>query len=1413
MFLETLVSRMTAGQDQLAICSSDEQITYTQLHAQALCIAHALQARQVQHSDLIAICMERSPALVVAVVGVLLSGAAYTVIESTPQDRLSGVHNAVLETLRRIRPDLVLVSCRDSLWAQGDCPCLVIPEPSEDRAPGNPLVLPVEQAPAYVLFTSGTTGLSKGVVISHASLAHYCQSMVERLGLPAGLRYAHVSPFCADLGNTSLFLALWTGGSLYVANEEERREPLCLAHALKVQQVDCLKCTPTQWRLLYAVLMRDEGPGPVLQWLVLGGERLSRQLASNTLSQGLTRHLVNHYGPTETTIGAMVQPVTAALLAQWSGEWVPIGRPLGQNSALIRTNTSDVVEAAAGQAKGELYLAGPGLALGYRNLPDETCERFLEMAVWKRRIYRTGDSVQVDADGVLHFLGRMDRQVKVNGYRVELDAVEMNIIDPRVGEVMVIHMRQGQQDVLLCAYEGDAQLAAEIRQQLLRRLPAYMVPAAFVAMNPLPVTANGKRDERRIREYLLAQFGNHRMEEAGELLEDLVRRLFSAQLPNGEPGVDEDFFALGGNSLGAIQVVTALQLQGHTITAHAFFACPTVRGVLELLARPEQIPAPEVTLADEGPWPCSPAQQAFFEQHLAEPNRWTQVLVMDMDLAFTPERLQQALAALVNAHPMLTAAFSPAPMEEGWCFQLTPSLTPLWRVLQVPLHSAQAVEQALIKAYAWVEARLDMHQGRVFGAVLIQLGDGGDVLLLVAHHLVVDVISWHLLQNRLLQLYAGKLSTEAAAYPPLPFGAWCRQLHDRNRASASTSPTSAPATEDAGFEAQSQAVWIVLTREEVDQLSERALGAGNIGLDRLLLTAYAEACAALSGHAQIGMDVEGHGRGALGPGQDVYRTVGWFTSTLSLRLAPFAFAGEGFLRYVDELLTAQSAQEHNPQPFVADYCFNFIGRPPHYDGAPEQAWAPTVATLPPLRGEHNRRSHVLRLTAREINGELVVDINYPAPRYQASAMCRFAQSLRGRLLARPRISTWMAYQPWASSVNSAGVLWCVPQQLRQARRAPRPLPAPARVLLTGANGFIGVHVLASLLEQSHAEVVCLVRGQAEQDAGERLSAAWTRFFPDRAWPQPRVQVLEVRMDQPRWGLAAGEWSRLAETVDAIYHLAADTHLVSDGPRTVETVLGPLHQLLALASHGCAKTLHFTSTLAIAGTCDTSQRFCEDSYNIGQSFLNGYERAKYEAEGVLRRFADGGARVFIYRCGTVTGQRDSGRFQHNATGSRSVQSLRALLSLGQIPQGYDEPLAWSAVDEVANALVAVSLDTTLQGGVFHLESSSTVSTAQITAALARRGVVLTPIPVESLQALFLQSGRLQEPDVALGHFWASRPARNVQFDHQRTLTLLGEKGLGFTALDDAWLDRFLEHLVGAGVLPLPGLINSAEGAAS
>ncbi|MGF6095692.1 AMP-binding protein [Pseudomonas sp. 18175] len=1387
MLLETLASRMATGEDRIAICSSTQQITYAELYERATVIAHALQECPLRQGALVAICMERSPALLVAIVGVMLAGAAYTVVEARAPTRRAGAHDAVLDTIQRINPDLILVDRGDSPWYSYTTPSLVIPKPSAGTTPQVSVITPVQSA-AYVLFTSGTSGLSKGVEISHASLTHYCRSMVERLGLPEGLRYAHVSPLSADLGNTSLFLALWTGGSVFLADEQERQEPLQLAKALVAQQVDCLKCTPTQWRLLYPALLPSDPAQPVLQWLILGGERLSAQLARETLAEGLAANLANHYGPTETTIGATVQPVTLALLEHWGAGWVPIGRPLGDNRALIRTDEYELVKASAGQAQGELYLSGPGLALGYRGLPDETRARFIEPRRKHQRAYRTGDRVRVDQDGVLHFLGRTDRQVKINGYRVELESVERSIVLEGVRDVRVVQVCQDHRNLLLCAYEGEAALASALREQMLSVLPMHMVPVGFLAINPLPITDNGKLDDAQIRQQLIAHFVKPAWGEAEHSLESEVQRLFALYLPGSAPGLDGDFFALGGDSLGAIQLITELQLRGYTFSVQEFFADPTVRAVTERLIHqpPQQTPAAEPLAT--GPWPCSPAQQAFFARDLAEPNRWTQVLVLDLEPRLDEAVLQRALAALMTAHPLLSARFAPDEPGPGWCFHLNSEATPLFDVVQLPKTTLRTLERAVADAYAWIEARLDVREGRVFGAVLLQQRRHS-ALLLVAHHLVVDVVSWHVLQKTLL-----RLCTEPLPAVVRSFGGW-----KRSEPLARSGVSVPPPVDDTGFEGQAQSVWIKFTEWETRQLREQARQLGLKHIDRLLLSAYAQACAALSGEQQVCIDVETHGRLEDGGDTDLCSQVGWFTTTVPITLRPLADADEALPIRVEQAL---SPSANVPAvPCAAPYCFNVIGSPP-CDASSTLAWTPLAVTLPSLRGAFNRRSHVLHLTARVLDQQWVIDLNYPTPRYAPAAMRRFAHDLRRRLLARQGrdVSLWDRQPPLMSTANSAGVLWSVPQGL-DALRPPLWVKPPACVLLTGANGFLGIHVLAALLEQPLL-VICLVRDRHGVSAGDRLRTAWEAFFPDREWPAQWVRVWTGNLEQPRLGLEASQWTLLVDTLDGIYHLAADTHLVGNDTDTVEQALTPLRELVALARQGRGKTLHFTSTLAIAGTNVTTQRFCEDSYNIGQTFLNGYERSKYAAEAELRDFTDSGGRAFIYRCGTLTGQACSGRFQRNARDSRSVQSLRALLQVGAMPAGYDEPLAWTAVDEVARALAMLSRDPTLDGGTYHLEAPTCLSLTQLRTALARRGVSLGLVPAASLRELFQQSGQMQDAEVALGHFWASRPPRNVQFDHQNTLALLADKGMRFSALDEAWLDRFLDHLFASGALPRP-----------
>lgn len=415
MFINRLKNVLATSGERVAVRAGCGVLTYAELNRHASTLARGLGDREIGAGKLVAVYGPRGPALITGMIGTMLAGAAYTVVEA------AGSVEEEARRLEQIAPDLILVA--------GDPGPLVVPPGIPWRPMENvsgeeteaPLLPDVpDEAPAYVLYTSGPTGTPKGVAVTHANLAHYCDGLASRLELAQGMTFAHVSTLSADLGNTCLFLSLQTAGTLYLADEFERRDPAALASALVSHRVDVLKITPTHWRsILAACAQRMAGSAP-LRWLILGGERLQAGLARATLDSRVTERLLNHYGPTETTIGATVHRVAAVELGQDS-EPVPIGRPFGQTTLHVldsdgRFRSADV--------QGELYISGPGVAQGYWKRPDLTSERFVSPAGVPGRCYRTGDRVHIDHSGLVTFLGRVDRQVKVNGYRVELEHVE-----------------------------------------------------------------------------------------------------------------------------------------------------------------------------------------------------------------------------------------------------------------------------------------------------------------------------------------------------------------------------------------------------------------------------------------------------------------------------------------------------------------------------------------------------------------------------------------------------------------------------------------------------------------------------------------------------------------------------------------------------------------------------------------------------------------------------------------------------------------------------------------------------------------------------------------------------------------------------------------------------------------------------
>lgn len=356
MLLDRLNLLAKNNPNDCAVVAGEERLTYAELEGGARRVARALLARGLSRGSMIAVYGRRTATAMVQLIGIMKAGAAYTVVED------DGHHAENYGRLAAIEPSLVLCDEEHlaALQERG------IPASSGDdtvRIEGDSS-LPVVEADqtAYVLFTSGSTGKPKGVAVSHGNIAHYTVSVIARLDIEPGMRYAHVSTLAADLGNTSLFLSLWTGGCLHVVDIQTRKDPAALRAYLVTNEIQFVKITPSHWNAIFAG-MRSSTERLRLDYLVLGGEALPLKLAREILQSGVVRVLVNHYGPTETTVGVTCYPIYGLeQLDALSTDSVPIGLPLGHT--ILRVRTAEGTFHKRG-VRGELYIGGPSVAIGY----------------------------------------------------------------------------------------------------------------------------------------------------------------------------------------------------------------------------------------------------------------------------------------------------------------------------------------------------------------------------------------------------------------------------------------------------------------------------------------------------------------------------------------------------------------------------------------------------------------------------------------------------------------------------------------------------------------------------------------------------------------------------------------------------------------------------------------------------------------------------------------------------------------------------------------------------------------------------------------------------------------------------------------------------------------------------------------
>ncbi|HET7342934.1 MAG TPA: amino acid adenylation domain-containing protein [Methylomirabilota bacterium] len=577
-------AQAAGGADAVALIMGDERVTYAELNRRANRLAHRLRALGVRPDDRVGVCLERSIDLVIALLGILKAGGAYVPLDPAyPRDRLrfmvadAGVR--VLLTRAGLRDR---VAGADLRVVALDAEANAVAAERDDNPPG----VAWPDSLAYVMYTSGSTGQPKGVAVPHRAILRLLFGQTYAR-LDASRTLLHLAPISFDASTFELWGALLHGARcvLFPAALPTHR---ALADVVRRHGVTTLWLTASLFNTVI-----DEAPETLagVEEILTGGEALSPAHVRRAYASLPNATIVNGYGPTESTTFACCYRIPNA--PEPGAASIPIGRPIANTEVYVLDAHRQPVPIGVA---GELYIGGAGLAHGYVERPELTDERFVPHpfdATAGARLYRTGDLVRWRADGLLEFLGRLDGQVKIRGFRVEPGEIETALAThPRVREAAVIARERTAGDRTLIAYvvprPGGGVTPEALRDYLKARLPAFMVPAAFVEVAVLPLTPIGKVDRAALAAVEAPSAGTRQLAPRDPLEARLVA-LWEETLGVGPIGVKDDFFALGGHSLAAVRIVQQIErLLGQALPLTALYANPTVEDVARVLLRRER---------------------------------------------------------------------------------------------------------------------------------------------------------------------------------------------------------------------------------------------------------------------------------------------------------------------------------------------------------------------------------------------------------------------------------------------------------------------------------------------------------------------------------------------------------------------------------------------------------------------------------------------------------------------------------------------------------------------------------------------------------------------------------------------------------------------------------------------------------
>ncbi|MCD9188131.1 MAG: amino acid adenylation domain-containing protein [Pyrinomonadaceae bacterium] len=1003
--------------DLTAIIFDEISLTYAELDAAANRLAHFLRAKNITAEKRVAIMLERGAQAITAVLAIFKCGGIYVPLDASyPKDRL----NYMIEDAM---PELILTQTElEEKLPQTTAQVVRLDKEAEaiHRLGSERLEKSAEFLNgAYMIYTSGSTGKPKGVVVTHTGLESLAKEQAEKFGVVAGSRVLQFASLSFDASVSEIIVTLANGGVLCLAEKNELSTDTSLSRVIREMQIDIATLPPA----LLSVISPDEDSG--LKTIIAAGEACNPQIVEKW---GKGRRFLNAYGPTEATVCATIWEYDGQEAV--SGR-VGIGKPIGNSAGYVLDERMRLLPLGVA---GELYLGGVGVARGYWERRGLTAERFVPhpfSSVAGARLYRTGDLARFRADGQLEYLGRVDRQVKIRGYRVELGEIEGQLRScPAVADAVVELRLDGRGEKQLVGYfvaaeTGGAEIAG-LQAYLRERLPEYMLPTRYLALEKIPLTRNGKVD-RAALPALPAESGESAprrtdADPVAELLVAVWEELLGVRVTDHAA----DFFAAGGHSLLATQLISRVrETFGVELELGAIFDHPQLAALAQLITKRlgaggAEVLAPLEAVAGDAPLPLSYAQQRmwFLNQLEGTSGSYNIGFPLHVKGALDTAALGKAIDVIRGRHAILRTAF--AVDEAGNLRQRiearnTPARIAAVDLTQVAGEAAHAQARELAKQE--MRTAFDLNGGELFRVLVMKLREDESVLMITMHHIISDGWSTGIFVRELAAAYRAALTGTSAGLPALPvqyadYAVWQRKHHSEEGLAGQLEywkrqlgtdtptlelPTDRPRPLMRSFNGAKQR--IVLAAELTEGLREVSRR-HQATLFMTLLSAFKVLLGKLSGQTDIAVGTPIANRRR----RELEELIGFFVNTLVIRSR--LKGGQSFGEYLAEVrqltLAAYANQDIPFERLVEELRpERDLSRTPLFEAmfvmqnTPQEILELPGIELSGYEVEQETAKFDLTLTADEAaNGELVVGMEYNTDIFDQLTIRSFLLSFR-----------------------------------------------------------------------------------------------------------------------------------------------------------------------------------------------------------------------------------------------------------------------------------------------------------------------------------------------------------------------------------------------------------------------------------